>query len=125
LLEIRDSFDETVNLVEMHGWNARYVDQVESLRPVRMFNQIGNEVPLHSSAAGKSMIAVQPKRVRQAFLARAPFERMTESTIVGADAMRTEIERVESRGYALDLQERDEGVICVAAAIRDPTVGAC
>lgn len=117
LLEIRDRFDETVNLVELNGWNARYADQVESSRPVRMFNQVGNEVPLHTSAAGKAMLAAQEERVREAFLSRAPFERMTANTITAARAMRDEIEAIERRGYAFDLEERDEGVVCVAAAI--------
>ena len=117
LLELRDRHDETVNLVELDGWNARYIDQVESSRPVRMFNQVGNSVPLHASAAGKALLAGQPERVIAAFLARAPLERLTPTTIVEADAMAAELEEISRLGYALDRQERDEGVICVAAAI--------
>lgn len=117
LQEIRDRYDETVNLVELNGLSARYVDQVESSRPVRMFNQVGNEVPLHASAAGKAMLAFQGEAFRRSFLARAPFARMTEATITGGAEMANELELIRGRGYAFDMQERDEGVICVAAPI--------
>lgn len=117
LLELRDRYDETVNLVELDGWNARYVDQVESSRPVRMFNQVGNSVSLHTSAAGKALLADQPERIVAAYLGRAPFERLTPTTIVEADVMERELDDIRRLGYALDRQERDEGVVCVAAAI--------
>jgi IclR family acetate operon transcriptional repressor len=117
MLAVRDRYDETVNLVELQGWKALYVDQVESSRPVRMFNQVGNLVDLHASAAGKAMLAHQMPEMIEAFLASAPFKRMTERTISQASGLRVELERIRESGYSLDNQERDDGVVCVAAPV--------
>jgi IclR family acetate operon transcriptional repressor len=63
------------------------------------------------------MLAHQMPEMIEAFLASAPFKRMTERTISQASGLRVELERIRESGYSLDNQERDDGVVCVAAPV--------
>lgn len=117
LERLRDAFDETTNLVVLDRASIVYVDQVESTRPVRLFSRIGNRVPAHASGAGKALLAHAAAEDVEALLAGPPLQAVTEHTITAADALRAELVRVRERGWALDEEEFDEGVVCAAAPV--------
>jgi IclR family acetate operon transcriptional repressor len=122
---VLDEYDETVNLAVLDGSVIIYVDQVESSRPVRMFSRVGNRVPAHASAAGKALLAFRSEPELDIFLANEPFSALTPRTITDVESLRREVARVRGRGYALDREEYDEGVRCVAAPLLDYTGMAC
>src|SRR5579864_5009534 len=107
---LRDELDETINLVILEGTTAVYVDQVPSSRAVRMFTEIGTRVPAHVTAAGKSLLAFGPEE---------PLPAPTPHSLTTIDAVRGELDRVRSRGYAVDNEEYQEGVACVGAPVLD------
>lgn len=114
---LRDLTDETTNLVVLDRFNAIYVDQCESSRAVRMFAEIGRTVPAHASASGKAMLAFSTDGVVERLCARASLEALTSQTLTDPERLRLELARVRARGYAVDNEEFEEGVVCVAAPI--------
>jgi IclR family acetate operon transcriptional repressor len=116
---IRATVDETSNLVALDDVYAIYLDQVESRRAVRLFAEPGRRVPAHASGAGKAMLAYQDRSVLNRLCAREPFERLTPRTVTTAADLQAELERVRRRGYALDNEEYEDGVSCIAAPIFD------
>jgi IclR family acetate operon transcriptional repressor len=84
-----------------------------------MFTQIGNRLPAHSTGSGKVMLAYSPPEVVEGVLRRYGLPERTAHTIVDVDAFRRELDRIRSQGYAVDDEELEEGVRCVAAAVRD------
>lgn len=117
MVELRDQFDETVNLVVLDGPAIVYLDQVESTRPVRMFSRIGNRVAAHASGGGKAILAQLPPDGPADLLGTEPLERLTDRTITDPAELRAHLDNVRARGWALDDGEYDLSVGCVAAAI--------
>ncbi len=117
MAKLRDEYDETTNLSVLDRFNLVYVDQLGSSRAVRMFTRIGSHVPAYATGSGKAMLAFSPDSLLQEVYALAPYEQFAPNTITSADRLREELDRIRARGYALDREEYDEGVVCVAAPI--------
>ncbi|HWK26367.1 MAG TPA: IclR family transcriptional regulator [Solirubrobacter sp.] len=117
MIKLRDAHDETVNLSVLDGLNLVYVDQLGSSRAVRMFTRIGSHVPAYATGSGKAMLAFSSDALQEELYAAEPYEQFAPNTITAAERLREELTRIRSRGYALDREEYDEGVVCVAAPI--------
>jgi DNA-binding IclR family transcriptional regulator len=113
--------DETINVSVRSGASAVYVLKVESPRSVRLISQLGMHVPLHCTAMGKVLLAYLDEDQRDELVASLELVPRTDNTIVAADALQAELALVAERGWALDMQEFDYGLICVAAPIFDHT----
>ncbi len=108
---------ETVNLVTLDRTQIVYADQVAPQRLVRMFTQVGNRAPLHSSGSGKALLAFRPPEAATALLEQIELKGYTPRTITTAAAMQKELVRVRERGYAIDDGEFEDGVRCIAAPV--------
>lgn len=110
---------ENVNLVILEDDSAVYVAQVPCDRTVRMFTRIGERAPLHCTGVGKVLLAYLPPEERAALLARTGLPRFTPATICDVGTLEQELEETAARGYALDREERERDVACLAAPVRD------
>lgn len=121
LHELVERCNETANLAVLNGGDVVYIDQLESknLIIVKMFAKIGSRGPAHCTATGKVLLASLEDEELDKILNKMPLERFTSKTITDPALLRKELARVRKNGYALDLGERDEGVRCVAAPVRN------
>ncbi len=97
-----------------------YIDQVESPASLRVNAEVGSLAPLHCTALGKVLLAFGRISLPD------KMERFTDRTLVTPESLRRNLEVVKERGYAVDDEEFDQGVRCVAAPIfdfRDKVVG--
>ncbi|MGB2712412.1 MAG: IclR family transcriptional regulator [Conexibacter sp.] len=120
LVTIRDATDETTNLCVLDRFTVVYIDQAESGHAVRMLTEIGRRVPAHACGAGKVLLAHQPSDQIAALAAQEPFVPLTPHTLTTAAELATELQRARTRGYAIDREEFEDGVACVAAPIFGP-----
>lgn len=106
---------ESVNLAVPAGAEALYLDQVEGRRLVRLFTAPGSRAPLHATGVGKVLLAWRgvPEGL--------PLKAYTPYTLTQKEALLEELKRVRAQGYALDNEERELGVRCVAAPVFGPT----
>lgn len=111
-----DALGETANLAILSGSHAEYVAQVPSRHTMRMFTEVGRQVDLHCTGVGKALLAqLDDERVND-LVRRVGLRRQTEHTHVTLPALLADLEEVRARGYALDEQEQEAGVRCVAVA---------
>lgn len=109
---------ETVHLGVLDGWEVVYVDKMESLQILQMYSAIGRRAPVHCTALGKILLAFQPEEEVERFLRRR-LRPYTPLTIVDPDKLREELERIRTAGIAIDNEEFEIGLKCVAAPVRD------
>ncbi|MGC8876422.1 IclR family transcriptional regulator [Thermus sp.] len=106
---------ESVNLAVPAGKEALYLDQVEGTRLVRLFTAPGSPAPLHATGVGKVLLAY---RGVPEGLALPPY---TPHTLTRLPELLAELRAVRERGYALDNEEKELGVRCVAAPVFGPS----
>ncbi len=115
---LMEATGETANLgIERQG-SVLFVSQIETHAPIRAFFPPGTQAVMHSSGIGKVLLAAMPEERRGAFLA-APLEQFTPSTLTDPDALAADLTRIADQGYAVDDEERNEGMRCIAAPVRN------
>lgn len=110
---------ELANFAALDGMMAVYVAQSQpGPGPVTIFTRMGTRVPLHCTGVGKAMLAFLPDSYSRALI-DGGLKRYTSSTIVGAIRLERELKRIRHDGYAIDNEEYEVGVRCVASPLRD------
>ena len=108
---------ETANLSVLDDTMAVYIETAASPQVVRLFTVVGNRVPLHATGSGKALLASLPHQRREALLDRAGLRAHTGKTLVDRAALARALDETRERGYALDDEEYDDGVRCVAVTV--------
>lgn len=121
LEELSKSTNRTVHLVILDGQEGVYIDKVESASATVLYSRIGRRVPIHTSAVGKVLVAFKSPEQLEKLLNDYEFAKHTPNSITDKDTFLKELAIIRERGYALDLQENEPGVCCVALPIRDHT----
>lgn len=109
---------ETVHLGVPFGCHMTFVDKVESPEAVRMASYIGMPVPMHSTSVGKAYLAALDEATREQYLAQLTLEPVTHRTRTTLDALRKELAVTRERGYAIDDEENEVGIICFGQVVR-------
>ncbi len=118
---IQRATGETVNLVVLEADRVVYIDQVEGSRNVRMFTTVGTSVRAHTTGSGKAIMAFGPPDAPATLDGDRELDRLTKRTLTTLAALEDDFKRIRRRGYALDNEEHEEGVGCVAVAVFDHT----
>ena len=108
---------ETANLSVLDDTMAVYIETAASPQVVRLFTVVGNRVPLHATGAGKALLASLSQPRREALLDRTELRPHTGKTLVDRASLARALDEARERGYALDDEEYDDGVRCVAVAV--------
>jgi DNA-binding IclR family transcriptional regulator len=95
------------------------VEKFESLEPLRIFSRVGANVPLHCSAVGKVFLAFLPHAEQVDLLNRIEFLRYTPATIGSIQAMQTELGNIRRLCYAIDNEEHEPHIKCIAGPVWD------
>lgn len=96
-----------------------YVLAVQSDSPVVIRAQPGQTMPLHSTAAGKSLLLDISDAAIISLLGNDPLQRFTERTVVDPDKLLEQLQVSRALGYTTAISENLEGIISVAAPIYD------
>lgn len=118
LRSLNASTGHTVHLASYEDGEVIYIDKYESRHNVRMYSRIGRRAPLHCTAVAKVLVAALPPEGREAVASSITYDKMTPNTIITPRGYLAELARVAERGYAVDEEEHEEHIHCVAAPVR-------
>ena len=109
---------ETVNLVIPDENHIIYIEKCESKHSMRISTTIGTLLPMYCTAVGKAIMAFhQDPAIVSQILDQTRLTAITRNTLTSKDAILAELEATRQRGYAIDREELEYGLICIAAPI--------
>jgi DNA-binding IclR family transcriptional regulator len=94
-----------------------FVQKVDGPGIIKFDTYIGKCSQLHCTGLGKILLAFQPEETIQSLLLNYPFHRFTKRTISSQATFLAELARVRQNGYAMDDEEEELGIRCIAAPI--------
>lgn len=116
LIKLSEKYQETVHLaVEKHG-KVIYLDKVTSPRSISINSQVGKDNWMHCTGVGKCLLAYLPEKDIEDILAgKLPV--FTPNTIASPQALKKELAKIRENGFALDQEEFELGLTCIAVPI--------
>lgn len=119
LRNLMERTGETANLgIERNG-QMLFVSQVETHANMRAFFPPGTMSPMHASGIGKALLAEMDEGRLAAIISRHGLPRFTANTLTTRETLMADLAATRERGYAVDAEERDDGMRCIAAPIFD------
>jgi DNA-binding IclR family transcriptional regulator len=118
LRELREKVNETVHLAVLDGSEIMYVYNLESTQAIRMRSDVGVRKPAYCTAEGQAILAFQGADVVERVI-RDGLEARTPQTITDGDKLKKVLEAIRQRGCAIEDEESEPGMRCIAAPIRN------
>jgi DNA-binding IclR family transcriptional regulator len=111
---------ETANLVVQDGDSVVYLDQVQSDESMlKIFTKLGARAPLYSTGVGKMFLSRWSQPELDSYIERTDLVPHTAFTLSSREEILEEMQRISLQGFAVDNEETELGVRCVAALIVD------
>lgn len=119
--DLASRLGETVNLAVMREHFAVNVAEARGPAAISAQTWLGQLTPLHATSSGKVLLAHLRDAERDAVLQAAGLPRLTGSTLTSRGALDEQLDRARKEGYAMTLEEYEEGLNAVAVPVRDHT----
>jgi DNA-binding IclR family transcriptional regulator len=119
LVQLMNRVEETVFMAVLSGDEMVYVAKIDNNRSIRTSAQIGSSKPLYCTGLGKAFLSFLPVEERERLLAKTQWFPVTRRTITDADELRKQLLEFRRLGYAIDDEESEEGLFCLAAPVFD------
>lgn len=108
---------ETANLAIADGGDVVFISQVESHNPIRAFFRPGTRGHMHASGIGKALLASMLRRDVEKILHTKGCPEFTAKTLTTPTELFRDLETTRERGWALDDEERYDGMRCIASCV--------
>jgi DNA-binding IclR family transcriptional regulator len=108
---------ETVHLALLDGCEVLYIERIEAQRSLSMGSKLGARNPVYCTALGKAILAFSPGQEVDPILAACRMQARTRNTITTVPALKRELKRIRERGFAIDDEEIEQGIRCIAAPV--------
>ena len=123
LIPMRDLhklIQQTVNLSLRQGDEIIYIERAYSERSgMQVVRAIGGRAPLHLTSVGKLFLAADDAQRVRAYAMRTGLNGQTKNSLTQLSSLEHELNKVRLNGFALDNEELELGVRCMAAGIYD------
>lgn len=119
LLSVSEELHESASLGVLDGSEVVYAARVPVRRIMSINISVGTRVPAYATSMGRALLAWAPRNVIDAVIEQTEFRALTPGTITSAEQLEHELALVRAKGYALTSEELEQGLISIAAPVRD------
>ncbi len=106
---------ETIYLAVPEALSVVYINKIDSVKPIRSWNQIGGTAPMHCVGTGKAILATNYNKLRDTI--KTQLDRYTDSTLTTIEDLDADIAQTRKRGFAVDKGEFRDRVFSFGAPI--------
>lgn len=117
LQQLTDATQLTSRLAVLDEGCAVAIDRIDAPGPIRVTSSLGRRELPHTSALGKALLSGLLDAEVRDVMERFGMPRRTEHTLTGIPEFLRDLHESRSRGYALDNEEDNIGIICVGAPV--------
>ena len=120
LAELAERYGETAHYAVLDGDTVVYRSKVDPpTGALRLTSTVGGRNPTHSTGVGKLLLsfALPDDDAVTDWVGARVLERRTEHTLITAPALAAELRTIRAQGYAVDDQENEPGIVCVAVPV--------
>jgi IclR family acetate operon transcriptional repressor len=119
--EVARITEETVAIAAPSGTNAVLLYVVESPHVVRFTAQVGYQMPIHTTACGRALLAEYSPAERASVLKKVRYEKFADRSLMDAKQVEAEIKRAIARGWHENINGYATDLLGVAlpAGLRD------
>ncbi|HEY0118285.1 MAG TPA: IclR family transcriptional regulator [Cellulomonas sp.] len=114
---VREEVGYTAHFARLHGAHVVYLATRETLHPRRASSRVGRELPAHTTALGKVLLAELSDDEVAVVVGPDPLESITPRTHASLPSLAADLAQVRTQGYAVEVEENTLGLSCVAVAI--------
>lgn len=114
LRELAQKTNECAHLACYEADHVLYLDIIDSNQALKVSHGVGTRAPLHCTALGKILLAYGVARI-----SKEPLKSYTHKTITDPSALEIHLKSVLANRVAIDDEEFEYGIRCVAAALVD------
>ncbi len=119
LKELEAETNEVIHLVVYDQGEVVYIEKLEGNEILRMHSKVGKRAPMHCTSVGKAILAHLPHSIVLEIFERKGLPVHTDKTITNKEDFLQELVDVRKNGFALDLEENEYGITCIAVPIFD------
>ncbi len=117
LENIAKEIKETVHFGVLSNNRILYLNKAESPLGLKVSTQIGSYQEAYCTALGKVLLAYSSKNLISDYFKNVKLEAHTSNTITSAKDLLIELKQIREKEYALDMEELELGLICIAIPV--------
>lgn len=121
LKQLTEVTGETGHLAVLSGSEARTEAVTDGWHTIRMHSWAGKTSPAYASSMGKMLLAALDDNATRELYADHRFQRTTENSLSGIDALLENMHLIRTCGYGFDDEELEIGMRCISAPVVDST----
>ncbi|MDC7242240.1 MAG: IclR family transcriptional regulator [Spirochaetales bacterium] len=96
-----------------------FLEHLDSVRTVRITASAGGRFFMHCAAPGKVLLAFNGEEFVDRVITENGLPAQTSHTHRDPESLKADLIEIRKRGYAMDLEEYNDGLICLAAPVFD------
>jgi IclR family KDG regulon transcriptional repressor len=122
LKELAETTKETAHMVIMDNNEVVYIDKIETEQNfggLKMASRVGSRNFAHCCAVGKILLTYFSEEELDAMIKEKGLPKRTDNTIIDPARFKEHLKTVRGQGYAIDDEENEKGIRCIAAPVLD------